>query len=40
MWWTRQRWREIAVAGRVEPRERLQARRTNDAKAYGKTVWF
>jgi len=28
-----------AVAGRVEPRERLQARKTNDVVAYGKTVW-
>jgi hypothetical protein len=28
-----------AVTGRVEPREGSQARTTNDARAYGKTVW-
>jgi hypothetical protein len=48
MWWTRQRRRAVAVAGRVEPRERWRARRTNDVSAfalakrgvaYGKSVW-
>jgi hypothetical protein len=28
------------IAGRGQIRERFTARRTNDAKAYGKTVWF
>ena len=27
------------IAGRLQRRERFTARRTNDAKAYGKTVW-
>src|SRR6266404_5117430 len=27
------------IAGRTSVRERFTARRTNDAKAYGKTVW-
>ena len=28
------------IAGRGQTRERFMACRTNDAKAYGKTVWF
>jgi hypothetical protein len=28
------------IAGRSQIRERFMARRTNGAKAYGKTVWF
>ena len=28
------------IAGRCQTRERFTARRTNDAKAYGKSVWF
>ena len=27
------------IAGRSQTRERFTARRTNDAEAYGKTVW-
>ena len=27
------------IAGRSQTRERFTARKTNDAKAYGKTVW-
>ena len=28
------------IAGRGQTRERFTARKTNDAKAYGKSVWF
>src|SRR5450756_129458 len=39
MWWTRQRRRAWRSQGEMNLVSNLQARRTNDALAYGKTVW-
>ena len=39
MRWTRQRWRAMRSQGGLQLCERCTARKTNDADAYGKTVW-